>query len=361
MQEGCPIQPVEWLGDRVRILDQTLLPGRCAYIETADYRKVADAIKRLCVRGAPAIGVAGAYGAAVAAMRLKAGSREAFLKRLRAVAAELAATRPTAVNLTWALNRVEAAARRGASIADMKKAVVEEARRIQLGEQSATERLSKHGAGLIKKGSTLLTHCNAGALATCGCGTALGVIRSAAAQGKVVRVYATETRPLLQGARLTAWELVQERIPVTLITDSMAGHFLASGDINAVVVGADRIAANGDTANKIGTYAIAVLAMENGVPFYVAAPLSTIDMSLDSGDKIVIEERDHDEVTHIAGTRVAAEGVDIANPAFDVTPAQYISAIVAEKGVVRPPYVQGLRRWLKAGARDTPASRRKRA
>lgn len=349
MQRGYPVQPIEWLGDRIRILDQTLLPSRCEYIETADYTEVADAIKRLCVRGAPAIGVAGAYGAAMGALRLRTTNRETFLRRLRAIVSELAATRPTAVNLSWALNRIEQAAQRGLTVARMKESIVEEAQRIQLDEQSATERLSRYGAALVKEGSTLLTHCNAGALATCGCGTALGVIRSAAKQGKVVRVYATETRPLLQGARLTAWELVQERIRVTLITDSMAGHFLSKSVIDAVVVGADRVAANGDAANKIGTYSIAVLAKENSVPFYIAAPTSTIDMSLESGDRITIEERNHEEVTHFAGTRIAAEGVEVANPAFDVTPARYVTAIITEEGVVRPPYSRGLRRLFETG------------
>ena len=332
------IQPIEWLGDRIRILDQTRLPGETVFIETSDYRVVADAIRRLCVRGAPALGVAGAYAAALAALTIEAQDKKTFLQELHSVVDAIAATRPTAVNLTWALKRIEEAAHSGSSVSDIKQAILLEAQQIHLDEQQATWRLSEFGAALIDDGFTLLTHCNAGALATCGCGTALGVINSAARQGKGVRVYATETRPLLQGARLTAWELMQEGIPVTLITDSMAGHFLSKGIIDAVIVGADRIAANGDVANKIGTYTMAVLAMENGVPFYVAAPVSTIDISLNTGASIPIEERSPDEVTHVQGIRVAAEGVDVANPAFDITPSGYVTAIITEKGVVQPPY-----------------------
>ncbi|MBI2958229.1 MAG: S-methyl-5-thioribose-1-phosphate isomerase [Chloroflexi bacterium] len=344
MNETARVQPIEWLGDRVRILDQTLLPGRIEYIDTGDYRVVADAIRRLCVRGAPAIGVAGAYGAALGALALKNGDSDTFLKEFNSILGFLASTRPTAVNLSWALSRVEAAARRPRTIPEIKEAVVAEAQAIQRHEEEATDRLSRYGADLIGDGFTVLTHCNAGSLATCGCGTALGVIKAAKAQGKKLHVFATETRPLLQGARLTAWELVQERIPVTLITDSMAGHFLSKGTIDAVVVGADRVAANGDVANKIGTYSIAVLAGENGVPFYVAAPLSTIDLAINSGKDIPIEERNHAEVTHIAGVRLAAEGVEVANPAFDVTPAKHVSAIITERGVVRPPYSPRLER-----------------
>lgn len=341
-------QPLEWLGDRVRMLDQTRLPARRVYVETSDYRVVADAIRRLCVRGAPTIGVAGAYGAALGALGLKATDKKSFLHELRSIISDLASTRPTAVNLAWALDRISKSAASGQNISQIKQLVVEEARSIQKNEQLATRKLSQFGSVLIQEGSTLLTHCNAGALATCGCGTALGVIAAAYQQGKVRRVYATETRPLLQGARLTSWELKQLGIPVTLITDSMAGHFLSTGNIDAVVVGADRVAANGDVANKIGTYSISVLAMENAVPFYVAAPMSTIDLSTESGKNIVIEERNHEEVTHVRGKRIAAKGIDVANPAFDVTPSKYVTAIVTENGVVRPPYSIGLKRLFDA-------------
>lgn len=352
-------QPIEWLGDRVRMLDQTRLPARRVYIETSDYKVVADAIKRLCVRGAPAIGVAGAYGAALGALSLTTADRSTLILELRSIIANLASTRPTAVNLSWALNRIDSAATRGKNVAQIKQLVVEEAQAIQEHEQHATEELSRFGSVLIQKGSTLLTHCNAGALATCGCGTALGVVEAAYQQGKVTRVYATETRPLLQGARLTAWELTQRGIPVILITDSMAGHFLSRGTIDAIVVGADRVAANGDVANKIGTYSISVLAMENAVPFYVAAPMSTIDLSTKSGRDIVIEERNHDEVTHIRGKRIAARGIDVANPAFDMTPARYVTAIITENGVVRPPYSISLRRLFESEIGDSESEHRR--
>jgi len=331
------------------LLDQTLLPARQIFIETGDYLEVAAAIKRLCVRGAPAIGVAGAYGAALGALQITADTAEIFLHKLEPIIHTLGSTRPTAVNLTWALRRVEDAARRGSNVEEMKDLIVEEAKQIHIHEENATRDMGISGASLIQSGFTVMTHCNAGSLATCGCGTALGVIRAARDQGKEIRVYATETRPLLQGARLTAWELLQEGMDVTLITDSMAGHFLSKGAIDAVIVGADRVAANGDVANKIGTYSIAVLANENGVPFYVAAPLSTIDLSVESGRLIPIEERSHDEVTNMGGVRIAAEGVKVANPAFDVTPSQYVTAIVTENGIIRPPYLTGLKRIFEAG------------
>jgi len=302
---------IEWLGDRIRVIDQTRLPHEKVFLELGDYREVADAIKELCIRGAPDIGV-----------------------------------RPTAVNLFWALGRMNRVAQSGEEVSQIKADLLAEAQRIEAENDEANRRLSELGAELIQDGSTVLTHCNAGSLATAGYGTALGVIKMAKGQGKRVEVYATETRPLLQGARLTTWELLRENIPVTLITDNMAGYFMNKGEIDCVIVGADRIAANGDVANKIGTYTLAVLAMENAIPFYVAAPISTIDFSLSSGADIPIEERSPDEVTHIQGVRVAPEGVGAANPAFDVTPHNYVSAIITEKGVIREPYEDRLRKVI---------------
>ena len=334
--------PIEWLGDRVRILDQTRLPDDEVYLETADYREIADAIKELKIRGAPAIGVAGAYAVALGALKIEATSRADFLREFKAVSLAILATRPTARNLFYAVERMQKVAEGSQDVAGIKAALVGEAVRIHAGEVAATEKMSHFGAELIKDGFTVLTHCNTGPLATTGYGTALGVIIRAHEQGKRVKVYADETRPLLQGARLTTWELKKASIPVTLITDSMAGYFMKRGDIDCVIVGADRIAANGDTANKIGTYSVAVLAKENGVPFYVAAPTTTIDTSLASGDEIEIEQRRPEEVTHIQGVCVAPE-CDVANPAFDVTPARYISAIITERGIIRQPFGEGIK------------------
>jgi methylthioribose-1-phosphate isomerase len=332
------MEPIEWLDGRIGIIDQSCLPHQEVHLELVCYEEVAEAIKTLRIRGAPLIGIAGAYGLALCAQSIKAKSRPAFLKELRRIADALASTRPTAVNLRWAIDRMLAAAESKKDVTAIKSALVKEAKAIHEEEREATRRLSHFGAELIQDGFTILTHCNAGALATGGYGTALGVIKAAREQGRRVKVIATETRPLLQGARLTAWELMQDGIPVTLITDSMAGHFLSRHKINCVITGADRIAANGDTANKIGTYTLAVLANENHVPFYVAAPLSTIDHSVPSGDGIPIEERSPEEVTHLQGIRTAAPGVRAANPAFDVTPHRYISAIITEEGIVRTPY-----------------------
>jgi len=336
-------QPIEWLGNKVKLLDQTRLPREQVYLELSDYQEVASAIKEMRIRGAPAIGVAGAYGIALGALKIEAASRDEFLLRLKDIMQTLAATRPTARNLFVAIDRMQQAAGAGGDMEQIKKALVSEAARIHSGEAEATGKLARFGAELIKDGATILTHCNTGPLATTGCGTALGVIRQAKEQGKKIKVLASETRPLLQGARLTAWELKQALIPFTLITDSMAGHFLSRGEIDCIIIGADRIAANGDTANKIGSYTLAVLAMENGVPFYVAAPVSTIDLSLACGDEIPIEERDPDEVTHLQGISTAPEGTRAANPAFDVTPHHYITAIVTEKGVIKEPYIERLK------------------
>lgn len=336
------MEPLEWTGDSIRILDQSRLPHEVAHLRLTRLDEVAEAIGVLRIRGAPLIGIAGAYGLALCGQAIEADSPPGALAELDRTANVLAATRPTAVNLRWALDRVLAAARRSPDVASIKAALVAEAIAIHQGERESTRKLSRIGAKLIGDGFTVLTHCNAGALATGGYGTALGVLRAARAQGKRIEVIATETRPLLQGARLTTWELMQDGIPVTLITDSMAGHFLARGRVDCAIVGADRIAANGDTANKIGTYTLAVLARENGVPFYVAAPLSTIDRSLPSGDGIPIEERPPEEVTRIGGIPVAAPGVRVANPAFDVTPHRYIGAIITERGMVTAPCQAGI-------------------
>jgi methylthioribose-1-phosphate isomerase len=333
---------VEWLDGRLRILDQSKLPEEQAFVTLDDYRDVVDAIREMRVRGAPAIGVTAAYGIALGASGLEAANRHDFLAQLNQVMQAFATSRPTAVNLFQAINRMKQAAQ-GADISGIKKSLINEAKRIHEGEVSATKELSRLGADLLMDDCNVLTHCNAGTLATAGYGTALGVIKAAKEQGKKVSVFATETRPLLQGARLTTWELMEEGIPVTLITDSMAGYFMKRGEIDCVVVGADRIAANGYTANKIGTYSLAVLASAHGIPFYVAAPTSTIDMGLTSGYQIPIEERSPEEVTHIRGTPIAPKGARAANPAFDVTPGAYITAIVTEKGIVRVPYTEGLR------------------
>jgi methylthioribose-1-phosphate isomerase len=336
-------QPVAWRGDHVSILDQTLLPHEEKYLELDDYRAVAAAIKELKVRGAPAIGIAGAYAAALGALKIDTDSRVEFLKKLLGVIDEIAATRPTARNLFFALDRMEKASLTAKSVADIKKILVNEAIRIHEEEADATRRLTQSGAELIKDGWTVMTHCNTGPLAAPDSGTALGVIIAAQKQGKNVKVIATETRPLLQGARLTTWECQKAGLPVTLITDNMAGSFMRRGKADCVITGADRIAANGDTANKIGTYTLAVLAKENKIPFYIAAPTSTIDVSLKTGDAIPIEERNPEEVTHIRGVRIAPEGVSAANPAFDVTPHRYITAIITEKGIIKAPYGPGIK------------------
>ncbi len=334
---------IEWLGNRIRIIDQTKLPHQEVFPELHGYEDVAEAIRTLRIRGAPDIGVAAAYGYALGARKLEASSMGDFITKLRTVHDTLASSRPTAVNLFWALERMEKVTHGGEDVGQTKEQLLEEARRIEAENEEANRRLSEYGADLIKDGWTVLTHCNAGSLATAAYGTALGVIKMAKEQGKDVKVFADETRPLLQGARLTTWEMLRDGIPVTLISDNMAGHFMKTGEIDCVVVGADRIAANGDVANKIGTYSVAVLATENAIPFYVAAPVSTLDLSLSSGEDIPIEERNPDEVTHIQGVRIAPEGVNVANPAFDVTPHCYVTAIITEKGVFREPYVERLK------------------
>ena len=333
------ISPLTWLGNRLMILDQSRLPGEEVYLELDDYHDIATAITELKVRGAPAIGVAGAYAIALGAQKITAE----FTKKLESVISTIATTRPTARNLFRAIERMRQVAEAVSSVEQTKAALVDEAVKIHAEEAEATRKLSKFGAELIKDGFTILTHCNTGPLATTGYGTALGIIIQAKEQGKAIKVLATETRPLLQGARLTTWELHKAGIPTTLITDSMAGYFMRQGEVDCVIVGADRITANGDTANKIGTYTLAVLAKENGVPFYVAAPATTIDPSLFAGREIPIEQRSPEEVTHIKGVRTAPKGVDAANPAFDVTPQRYISAIITEKGIISKPYYEGIK------------------
>jgi len=335
-----------WLGNRLRVLDQTRLPQEEVYLELSRYQDVASAIAELKVRGAPAIGVAGAYGVALGALKIKASSRENFLGKLRAITQTIANTRPTARNLFRAIDRMQQIAESSKDIGQIKTALINEAIKIQTEEAEATRRLSQLGAERVEDGSTILTHCNTGALATADYGTALGVIKKAWEQGKKLRVIATETRPLLQGARITAWELKKAGIPFTLITDSMAGYFMSKGEVDCVIVGADRIAANGDTANKIGTYTLAVLAKEHGIPFYVAAPTTTIDLTLASGAEIPIEERSPEEVTHIHGVAIAPEGIQVQNPAFDITPHKYITAIITENGIIREPYGEGIKKII---------------
>ena len=336
------IETIQWTDAGVVMIDQTRLPREERYVTCRDYRQVADAIRTMVIRGAPAIGVAAAMGIALGMQQ--AQTSEEFAQ----ICDTLAGTRPTAVNLFWAIDRMRRRYQelRDRPLEEIRRELIAEARQIRLEDIAINECIGRNGAPLIPDGKTVLTHCNAGALATAGFGTALGVIRAAAASGKKIDVFADETRPFLQGARLTVWELQHDRIPATLITDNMAGHFLHSGRIGCVVVGADRIAANGDVANKIGTYSLAVLAKENAVPFYVAAPISTLDLSLASGDLIPIEQRAAAEVTHLNGIPVAPEGTTVENPAFDVTPARYVSAIVTERGVARPPYAESLQKLV---------------
>ena len=341
--DQIPLTPMVWADGRLRLLDQTRLPQEEVWLTLAGCRDVVEAIASMRVRGAPAIGVAAGYGLALAALAGDASGHRALMTQLRAAAAELCATRPTAVNLSWATTRILEAAEAAATPAAIRLAVLAEAQRIQEDDIQANRRLGRLGAELLPQRATVLTHCNAGALATAGYGTALGVVRAALKAGKQIRVLASETRPQLQGARLTAWELARDGIDCTLIVDSACGALMRRGDIDVVVVGADRIAANGDTANKIGTYQLAVLAKEHGLPLYVAAPVSTLDLSLANGDQIPIEERPPEEVTAIDGRRIAPEGVDALNPAFDITPQRLIRAIITERGVARPPYEQSLR------------------
>ncbi len=333
------IPTVEWKDGKVRLLDQSRLPEQVTFVDCSDHRTVASAIRELKVRGAPAIGVTAAMGVALGAQHATETSYETFRKEVTAICDHLAATRPTAVNLFWAIERMKArlADWSGQPIVEIKRLLIEESQRILDEDIAMNKAIGRHGAELIKDRQTVLTHCNAGALATAGYGTALGVVRAAWEQGKKIHVLADETRPVLQGARLTAWELMQDNIPVTLITDNMAGTMMRQGRVQLCVVGADRIAANGDVANKIGTYSVAVLAKAHGIPFYVAAPHSTIDLSTPSGDQIPIEQRPPDEVTSVFGSPpIAPAGVEVLNPAFDITPADYITAIITERGIFKP-------------------------
>jgi methylthioribose-1-phosphate isomerase len=332
------IETIQWTDSGVVMIDQTRLPREELYVTCTDYRQVAEAIRSMIIRGAPAIGVAAAMGIALGMRDAKSAAE------FDSICETIRATRPTAVNLFWAIERMRRVFNDASAgdLAAIRERLIAEAIQIRLEDIAINECIGNHGAPLIPDGKTVLTHCNAGALATAGYGTALGVIRAAVASGKKIDVFADETRPFMQGARLTVWELQHDNIPATLITDNMAGHFLHSGRIGCVVVGADRIAANGDVANKIGTYSVAVLAKENNVPFYVAAPISTLDLSLASGDQIPIEQRAAAEVTHVHGVPIAPDGTNVANPAFDVTPNRYVTAIITERGVARAPYTESL-------------------
>jgi methylthioribose-1-phosphate isomerase len=340
-------QPIEWTSSGVVMLDQRRLPGEVIHHTYTDFRDVAGAIKDMVIRGAPAIGVAAAMGIALGVDRSSARSLEELRKEFPNICLTIARTRPTAVDLFWATDRMtrcfEQLSAKNTTVDAVRRAMVEEARAIHAEKSATDQAMGRFGAELMPAKGTVMTHCNAGALATAGIGSALGVIRVAVEQGHKLHVLVPETRPYLQGARLTAWELREGGIPLTLITDNMVGHFMKTGGVDAVVVGADRIAANGDTANKIGTYQIAVLAHEHRVPFYIAAPVSTFDLSISSGEQIPIEERAAEEVTHFRGERIAPD-VSAANPAFDVTPARLISAIICERGVARAPYEESLRR-----------------
>ena len=346
------VNTLEWTDAGVRFIDQTKLPTEEVYVTCKNYEEVADAIKTMIVRGAPAIGVAAAMGIALGARDSSASNIAEFRNHIGQICRVMGETRPTAVNLFWAIRRMQ---RRfdelsGKPIAEIKLLLIKEALTMHAEDIAANQAMGRHGAVLMPESGTVLTHCNAGALATAGYGTALGVIRAAVDSGKKLSVIADETRPFLQGSRLTAWELMKDGIPTTLISDNMAGHMMAQGKVQAVIVGADRIAANGDTANKIGTYSVAILAKEHGIPFYIAAPFSTVDLDTPNGSKIPIEERASSEVTHLGGKQIAPTGVQVRNPAFDVTPAKYIAAIITERGVAKAPFEESLAELGKAVA-----------
>jgi methylthioribose-1-phosphate isomerase len=334
------LKTIEWKNNQVVMIDQRKLPMQEKYVTCKNHRAVIRAIKELVIRGAPAIGVAAAMGVALGALKVRTRDMDRFNADFDTICEEMAAARPTAVNLAWAVDRMkqvaQGASRRG--VEAVQKRLVSEARKMLTEDVAINRAMGRHGQRLLKKKSRVLTHCNAGALATGGYGTALGVVRAAVEAGKQVEVFADETRPFLQGARLTAWELKDSKIPVTVITDNSAGYFMQQGKVDAIIVGADRIAANGDVANKIGTYMVAVLAKAHKIPFYVAAPLSTIDLSLKSGKEIPIEQRDQKEVTMFQGRQSSPRGVPAENPAFDITPNRYVSAIITEKGVLTPPF-----------------------
>lgn len=342
------IPTLSWTPEGVRFIDQTRLPLEVSYVLASTYEQVADVIVTMVVRGAPAIGVSAAYGVALGALKTEAKTTQEFAPEFEIICARLAGTRPTAVNLFWAIDRMKRLfgdlLASGANLSQMQQLLLAEAHAMYDEDIAACKTMGAFGGALLPEKGGVLTHCNAGALATCGYGTALGVIRSAVEQGKKIHVYADETRPFLQGARLTAWELMEDGIDTTVICDNMAASLMRAGKIKAVVVGADRIAANGDFANKIGTYNVAILAKEHGIPFYCAAPWSTIDTATATGDAIPIEERSPVEVTHHGGKQLTPHGVGICNPAFDVTPARYVTAIITERGVLRAPYSESLKR-----------------
>lgn len=342
------IQTLEWTDAGVRFIDQTKLPTEETYVTSRTYKEVADAIYTMIVRGAPAIGVAAAMGVALGTRDAQAKTVKELKPQFEEICKTLAATRPTAVNLFWAIGRMKdkfaELERAGKSVDDIKRELIEESKRMHAEDIAACVTMGKNGAALLPKTGGVLTHCNAGALATCGYGTALGVIRAAVEAGSKINVYADETRPFLQGSRLTAWELQKDGIPTTVISDNMAGVMMAQKKVGAVIVGADRIAANGDVANKIGTYSVAILAKEHGIPFYVAAPWSTVDLATPDGTHIPIEQRSSREVTHMAGKQIAPDNIAVENPAFDVTPHKYIAAIITERGVAKPDFSESLRK-----------------
>lgn len=346
------IKTLEWTNDGVVFIDQTKLPTEEVYVTCRTYQEVVDAIVTMIVRGAPAIGVAAAMGVALGAQQSKATDHATLKSEFERICSDLAATRPTAVNLFWAIKRMKRKFEEVAllPVPQIKDALVREARQMHVEDIAINETMGRNGAALMPSSGGVLTHCNAGALATAGYGTALGVIRAAVESGKQIHVFADETRPFLQGSRLTAWELMKDGIATTLISDNMAGAMMRTGKINAVIVGADRIAANGDVANKIGTYTVAVLAKEHGIPFYVAAPWSTVDLETPDGNAIPIEQRSPKEVTHLAGKQIAPDGVKVENPAFDVTPSKYVTAIITERGVARAPYQETLSTLAEAAA-----------
>ena len=339
------IKTIEWVDNKSRMIDQTILPYEFKTVDISTAEEMYYAIKDMIVRGAPAIGIAGAHGVSLAAIELSKTEtdKNIFLKKLQEKADYLKSSRPTAVNLMWAIDKqMKLALEIDGSIETVTKALIENGIKLENEDIEINKKMGDYGAEVVPKGATILTHCNAGALATVGYGTALGVIRSAYAKDPTIKVFADETRPRQQGARLTTWELTQDGIPTTLITDGMCSYFMSKGMIQMVVVGADRIAANGDTANKIGTYTVAIAAKYHNVPFYIAAPLSTIDTSIKSGKEIPIEERSHEEVTHINGDWICAKDVNIINPGFDVTPHELITGIITEKGILRPNYVESI-------------------
>jgi methylthioribose-1-phosphate isomerase len=350
------IQTLEWTDQGVRFIDQTKLPTEEVYVTCTTHQQVAEVIRNMVVRGAPAIGVAAAMGVALGIKNSRAESTADLKSELDEICELIGKTRPTAVNLFWAIRRMQEKFERIRirPIPQIKQRLIEEAQRMHAEDIAANQAMGRHGATLMPSSGGVLTHCNAGALATAGYGTALGVIRAAVEQGKKIHVYADETRPFLQGSRLTAWELMKDGIPTTVISDNMAGAMMKQGKIGAIVVGADRIAANGDVANKIGTYTVAVLAKEHGIPFYVAAPISTVDLECPDGSQIPIEQRNGKEVTHIAGKQMVPDGVSVENPAFDVTPAKYVAAIITERGIAKAPYQDSLRQLAQVESEVRP-------